>query len=117
MQGWGVHAGGSLTGDCPQRDVRVRLDAMHSSSAANLQAAFSAAPAPTQAPQRSGSAGVTFPGMAGAVPDQERPRPAQAPGSSGLFGAGHSAFSTTLWPHQMHPQGQSGISSTHQMWG
>lgn len=105
------------TGRRPQRDVRVRLDAAQSSSAANLQAAFSAAAAPGQAPQRSGSEGVTFPRMFGAALDQERLRPAQASGSSGLFGAGHSAFSTTLWPHQMHPPGQSGISSTHQMWG
>ncbi len=112
-----MHAGSSVTGGRPQRDVRVRLDAIHSSSAANLQAAFSAAAAPGQVPQRSGGDGVTFPCVPGAAPDQERLRPAQAPGSSGLFGSGHSAFSTTLWPHQMHPQGQNGISSTHQMWG
>ena len=110
-----VCAGAPLTGGRAQQDVRVRLDSTHSSSAANLQAAFSAAAGSKQAPQRSGSDSITFPRMFSVAPDQDRHRPAPPVGSSALFGAaaGHSAFSTTLWPQQ----GQNGISGTHQMWG
>ena len=113
--------GGSLSAGRTQRDLRVRLDASHSSSAANLQAAFSAAAASSnQALQRSGSDSITFPQMFSPAPNHARAaQPAhngqngQPPGSGGLFGMGSSAFSTTLWPQQ----GQNGISGTHQMWG
>ena len=97
--------------------MRVRLENGHSSSAANLQAAFSGLPAaPAQLQQRSGSDSVTFPRMFGAAPDLERPQHGLPPGSSGLFGPGPGTFATTLWP-QAHGQRQDGISGTHQMWG
>ena len=114
-----VHCpGGSLSAGRAQRDLRVRLDAGHSSSTANLQAAFSAAAvSPNQTPQRSGSDSITFPRILSPTPNHAQPahngQNGQPPGSGGLFGRGSSAFSTTLWPQQ----GQNGISGTHQMWG
>jgi hypothetical protein len=93
------------------------MDAGHSSSAANPQAAFlAAATMADEAWQRRGSNSITFPHAFSPMPTQAQPghkgQNGQPLGSSVLFGMGSSAFSTTLWPQH----GQNDISGTHQMW-